>query len=130
MYKVIWRKRFEHGNSFWRLDRGQSVEKHDVNCTSTPKLRTEQLVHRENFARSIVNDKSINIKTLHRAALSPGTVTKAVSKDTLYRAKNKVLEITATDYLENWHKLAPWGIDFLDMNPGSMFDLEADDEGR
>ena len=87
-------------------------------------------MHRENFARSIVNDKSINIKTLHRAALSPGTVTKAVSKDTLYRAKNKVLEITATDYLENWHKLAPWGIDFLDMNPGSMFDLEADDEGR
>ena len=49
---------------------------------------------------------------------------------TARRARNTIKHYDANDYEDDWCKLNHWGHKFVELNHGSFFDLQKDDEGR
>ena len=54
----------------------------------------------------------------------------SVKEYTARRARNTIKHYDANDYEDDWCKLNHWGHQFVELNHGSFFDLQKDDEGR
>jgi hypothetical protein len=126
-YSVIYRIRKQGASTYWKLDKANSTFKHVVGCSSVPKMTQDMLANSKAFRRAIVDDKSVNIHNLERAALAPGIIRKSFSKRKLYRAKQQVLLQNAEDYEDRFNKIQEWGEAFTRTNPGSMFSMVRDD---
>ena len=126
-YRVTYRIVKQGVNTYWKLDKANSTFKHVVGCSSVPKMTQDMLVNSEAFRKAVVNDKSVNIHNLERAALGPGIIGRSFNKRKLYRAKQKILLQNAEDYEDRFNKIQEWGEAFTRTNPGSMFSMVRDD---
>ena len=88
------------------------------------------LVHNPKFVGSIINRDKSTIKQLFRDGLTAGVTNNSMSKRLLYRARDKLLCHLAVDYENHFDWMATWAKIFVRHNPGSVYDIDKDEEGR
>ena len=115
----------------WKLNLEASTLEHMDFCTAGQLVRRAQLIHDPVFVK---NQKLGKLSTGKEAATLAlgynGRMDGSVKDYTARRARNTIKHYDAFDYDDDWTKLNQWGRQFAEMNPGSMFDLQMDDEGR
>ena len=126
-YEVIYRLIKNGASTYWRLDKEKSTFKHVIGCPSVPQMTQGMLAKSPAFRRAVVDDKSVNIHHLERAALTPVTIRNSFTKHKLYRVKQDILFQNAEDYEDRYNKLQEWGEGFTKSNPDSMFSIVRDD---
>ena len=100
-------------------------------CTAGQLVRKAQLIHDPVFVKNQKLGKLSTGKEAATLALGyDGRMDGSVKDYTARRARNTIKHYDAFDYDDDWSKLNQWGRRFAEMNPGSMFDLQMDDEGR
>ena len=93
-------------------------------------MTEDMLVHNPQFVGSIINRSKSTIKQLFRDGLTAGVTNKSMSKRSLYRARDRLLCHLASDYTHHFDWMETWAKTFCDVNPGSAYDIDRDEEGR
>ena len=129
-YKTIWRLSKKGGITSWVLNRKNSHLRHATACQSEPRMTEDMLVHNPQFVGSIINRSKSTIKQLFRDGLTAGVTNKSMSKRSLYRARDRLFCHLAADYTHHFDWMETWAKTFCDVNPGSAYDIDRDEEGR
>ena len=116
-YRVVYNKRTKKGRTWWRRNISKCVLAHKLDCSSPGIVRTEQLCADSSFSKMIVDDKSISLTNLQRAALQPGIAKTGLKSHTLYRAKHQTLKQDARFYEADFCKLREWGREYCKLVP-------------
>jgi len=116
----------------WKLNLEASTLRHKDFCISGQLVRKAQLIHDPEFVKAQKLGKNV-LTGKEAAKLSlgfNGRMDGSVKDYTARRARNTIKHYDANDYEDDWCKLNHWGHQFVELNHGSFFDLQKDDEGR
>ena len=132
-HKLHWA--FKKKTSQWELNLSKSDIFHHPYCALTnggQKVTGLELQHDGAFIKHICDSKNVTAKSALKAAMG-GTGQRllgSVPLHTARRAINTVKNSTDKDFTEDWCKLHQWGRSFMDLNPGSLFEVKLDAAGR
>jgi len=128
-YKVVIKrsrsKKSCNQRSPWYMDRERSHYQHSGNCLSRATITgREAKVYTSDKAGGKI--KEIQKRIARATKISTGSVPPSVA----YQIRLGCTYTSFQNYEGNWGKLDRWGKEFEELNPGSKFHLEVDEEGR
>ena len=124
-YKVVLKKsRSKKVLLKWSMDRQKSNYQHGAHCISAGKITSREV-------KMLTRDKSrAKIEEIRQRIATTNKISMASVPQSVAVQYRLGCVYSPTNYDGNWAKLDRWGKEFEEMNPGSKFHLEVDEEGR